>query len=416
MHLLVTGVRHRTASIDVREKFALLEEEVAQAIPLLLTFPGIQECAVLTTCNRSEIYAVVQDTETGIESIRQFYRSFKGVDLKDYRENLFTLLYEDAVMHLFRVASGLDSLILGEGQILGQVKDTLATAQKLGSAGSLLNKTFKAAISAGKLVRTETGIADKDVSVSRAAFDFARQHDPQLFDRKVALIGGGKMAEIMMGSFKYAMTPEQRSQVCVVNRSLQRLQTLSEKYGFAGFTWDQLDEVIARSEVLFVATGAPHTVLGTHHFENLGEKLVVDISVPRNVDPQVGELPNVTLFNTDDLTGMGGFSPETQQQLKDQAQAIIEREYQAFHQWLRSLPTIPTLTQLRSRLEAIRQAEIEGVEAPSADVLDRVSRNLVNKILHDPTVRLKTLSENQEAHRQALAHLFNLEPPQSAAN
>ena len=168
MHILVMGVRHRTAPIEVRERFALLEEEVRPALECLKAMPGVEECAILTTCNRTEIYTVVRDTELGHEAILRFYREFKGFDVTPYHRYRFTLMHEDAVMHLFRVASGMDSLILGEGQILGQVKETLAAAQRNKTAGTVLDKLFKAAISAGKRVRTETGISEKLVVAGSA--------------------------------------------------------------------------------------------------------------------------------------------------------------------------------------------------------------------------------------------------------
>jgi glutamyl-tRNA reductase len=413
MHILVSGVRHRTAPIDVREKFALLEQEIAPALDTLRACPGIVECAILTTCNRTEIYAVIGDTETGLQSIRQFYTVFKGFHMDAYRQYTFNLLNEDAVIHLFRVASGLDSLIVGEGQIMGQVKDALALAQQRQAMGVLLDKLFKSALNAGKRVRTETGIADKDASVSLAAYHYVRNLDPGLADRRIALIGGGKMAEIMLSLLKQGLTPEQQRNVILVNRSAERLSDLSHRYGFEGAGWDALGRVIARSDVLFVATGAPHVVLGQADFVGHGDKLVVDIAVPRNVDPRVAELPGIRLFNTDDLAGGGGFSPESRQALTQQAQAILEEECLAFHRWRTGLSALPTLIRLREKVERIRQAELSASAGQSADpaALDTLSRSLVRKILHDPTVRLKSAADSEAVGRQVsvLRHLFNID-------
>lgn len=420
MHILVSGVRHRTAPIDVREKFALLEQEVAPALEALRACAGIEECAILTTCNRTEIYAVVSDTELGLQSIRQFYTLFKGFHIPDYRQYMFNLLHEDAVTHLFRVASGLDSLIIGEGQIMGQVKDALAQAQQARTAGVLLDKLFKSALNVGKRVRTETGLADKDVSVSLAAYHYVRNLDPDLLDRKIALIGGGKMAEIIMSLFKQGMTPQQQSNIVLVNRNAERLSDLSRRYGFAGSGWDGLRQVIAEADVLFVATGAPHVVLGQADFAGHGDKLVVDIAVPRNVDPRVAELPGVRLFNTDDLAGLSGFSPEMRQAVRQEAQGILEEECLAFHQWRTALSALPTIIRLREKVERIRQAELaaSGVEVSDRDVLDTLSRNLVQKILHDPTVRLKTAANAETMGRQVsvLRHLFNIDEEARVCN
>ena len=418
MYILVSGVRHRTAPIEVREKFALLEDEVASALKLLKSCAGIEECAILTTCNRTEIYAVVKDTEVGLQSVKHFYKLFRGLAVEPFRQYRFNLLHEDAVTHLFRVASGLDSLIMGEGQIMGQVKDALAIAQREKTTGLLLDKLFKAALSVGKRVRTETGIADKDVSVSLAAYHFAQQFDPELMNRRITLIGGGKMAEIMMSLLKQGMTHEQQANVVLVNRSEQRLGELCDRYGFKGLGWEHLKEAIAHAEVLFVATGAPHVLLGKADFEGQGHKLVIDIAVPRNVDPRAAELPEIQLFNTDNLAGSSGFSGEMQSQLVQQAQAILEEECIAFQHWTLSLSAVSAITRLREKVEGIRQAELAAASTGvHYEVVDAISKNLIRKILHDPTVRLKNARSPQHISLQVsvLSHLFNIDPATESA-
>lgn len=413
MHILVSGVRHRTADIGIRERFALLEHEVPAALAELRSLDGVEECAILTTCNRTEIYAVVSDTEKGLQAIRQYYRRFKGLEEDLYRQHTFSLLHEDAVTHLFRVASGIDSLILGEGQILGQVKDALAVAQREKTIGALLDKLFKSAISVGKRVRTETGIAEKDVSVSLAAFEFARKQDPDLLNRRITLIGGGKMAQIVMNLLKQGMTPDQQANVMLVNRSAERLNELTKRFGFRGVSWERMEDAIAQAEVLFVATGAPHIVLGQPDFEDKGRKLVIDIAVPRNVDPRVAELEGIQLFNTDNLAGAAGLSQDVQLQLKQQAQEIIEEECANYQQWRVSLSIIPTLTRLREKVESIRKAELAA--SPSVgdnyDMIDAISKSLIQKILHDPTVRLKNSRNLADIYHQAsvLSQLFNID-------
>lgn len=416
MRILVSGVRYRTASIEVREQFALLEEEIAPALKMLRSCAGIEECVILTTCNRTELYVAVTDTEQGLNAIAQFYRMCKGLDIADYRPYRFNLMHEDAVIHLFRVASGLDSLIIGEGQIMGQVKDALAFAHREKTAGPVLDKLFKSALSAGKRIRTETGIADKDVSVSLAAFHFAEQLCPDLAGRRIALVGGGKMAEILLSLLKQKLTPEQQARILVVNRSRERLAELTCRYGFQGVGWEQLSEAITHAEVLFVATGAPHIVLGKKDFEGQGEKLVIDIAVPRNVDPRVAELPSVRLYNTDDLAGLNGFSGRTEQHLREQAQMILEEESQAFQQWHLSLSIVPTLTRLREKVERIRQAELAASPlGTDYELVDAISRSLVRKILHDPTVRLKNSRNLADVsrHTSVLNHLFDIDSPVS---
>lgn len=415
MYILVSGVRHRTAPIEIRERFALPEEEVPAALRLLKTLPGVEECAILTTCNRTEIYLAVSDTAQGLQAVHQFYSTFKGFPVSDYREYTFNLLHEDAVKHLFRVAAGLDSLILGEGQIMGQVKEALSTAQREKTVGPLLDKMFKSALSTGKRVRAETGLAEKDVSVSLAAHHFALRMEPALLDKRITLIGGGKMAEIIMSLLRQGMLEAQRRNVLLVNRSRERLEELSARYGFRGVDWTGLDEAIEHAEVLFVATGAPHVVLGPADFEGKGAKLVIDIAVPRNVDPRVGELPQVQLFNTDNLGDAAGYSVDAQAELKRQAQHILDEECAQFHQWRTSLSVVPTIARLREKVESIRRAELAAIalnpesESPYR-VVDQVSRNLIQKILHDPTVRLKNAGKAELSYQASvLSHLFDIE-------
>ncbi|MBX2861033.1 MAG: glutamyl-tRNA reductase [Vampirovibrio sp.] len=418
-HILVTGVRQSKAPIEVREKFALTEPEVTNAIDWMMAQPGVEECVVLTTCNRTEIYLAGCDAATCLKTVKRFFRDVKGVDVDRYRRAMFTLMGEDTSLHLFRVASGLDSLILGEAQILGQVKEALAAAQQKHSAGARLDKLFKTALTVGKRVRTETGIAVKDVSVSRAAYQLMRRESPDLLEKRIALLGGGKMASILLASLKRDMTSEQLARVMVVNRSEKRLAELVEKFGITQTkTWADIDNVLADADVLFVATGAPHLVLEHQDFVNAGPCLVMDISVPRNVDPAVENLDHVRLYNTDDLKALGASCDENVQVLTDHAREIIEEEFAGYCQWLISRPVAPTIAQLRSKIEQIATLHAASnlpVKESNGSMPDTEAfvRSLVNKILHDPTMRLKTTQNLEEIYRQAatLSHLFNIETP-----
>ncbi len=431
MKILVTGVRQKNAPIEIREQFALSADELDKAIQHLQGMPAIQECAILTTCNRTEIYTVVDETNQGIDSIKRFFREFKGVDFDLHRLAVFTLLHEDAILHLFRVASGLDSLILGEGQILGQVKDMYARLKKQnlvrtlpsgnGSGKSVvLDRLFKAAITTGKRVRSETGIASRDVSVSRSAYELARRLEPDFANRRITLLGGGKMATILMSALKQDLSAAQQSNITIVNRSEDRLMVLCDKYGFQGQGWEGLDTVIERSDVLFVATGAPHVVLTPHHFSKEGQKLILDISVPRNVAPEVGDLPGIQLYNTDSLDGESQLPQEYQDEVLCHAKEILEEEYAQFYGWYVSLPAVPTITELRSKVESIRRAQLASygtLSKSDSRVLDEMSRGLVNKILHEPTVRLRTSGRTAEeiaSKAEVLGHLFNLDEPCSS--
>lgn len=420
MHTVVIGVRHKTAPIEIREKLAFSAGETPDALREMMTYGGIVEGAILSTCNRTEVYATVTDTELGIRSLKTFLSEYKQFNYNQHMHHAFILLHEDAVMHLFRVASGLDSLILGEGQIMAQVKDALKTAMLARSSGEIIEKIFKSALSVGKAVRSETGIANRDISVSRAAFEFVQHHHPDFLNGRIAVLGAGKMAEILISSLKTALKAQggRLSQVALVNRTPERVKSLSQKYGFPGYGWDALDEVVNTYDTLFVATSSPHFVLTPQHFREVcTPKTVVDISVPRNVDPSVADIQAIRLYNTDNLSGYSGYTGENRVRLIQQAHQIIEREYQKYQQWSVARTAAPMITQLRERVEDIRRnvvAELNAGGCPQiqnqCSLIDEVSRMLVNKILHDPTVRLRSTPQLEEIYQQAelLGHLFNI--------
>jgi glutamyl-tRNA reductase len=419
MHTVVIGVRHRTAPIEIREKLAFSQEETPDALREMMLLPGILEGAILSTCNRTEVYATVTDTELGMRSLKSFLSEYKQFEYDEHMHHAFILLHEDSVMHLFRVASGLDSLVLGEGQIMAQVKETLKTAMHTRSSGEVIEKIFKSALSVGKAVRSETGIANRDISVSRAAFEFALTRHPEFVNGKIAVLGAGKMAEILIASLKAAVPMDKRGdeQIVLVNRTPERVKSLSQKYGFPGYGWEELERVVKDYDTLFVATSSPHFVLVEEHFSEVTQpKTVIDISVPRNVDPVVSEMPHIALFNTDDLSGFCGYTGENRLRLIQQAHQIIEREYEKYHQWSVARNAAPMITQLRERVEDIRRNVVAELEAgcpgsqDNYNLIDELSRMLVNKILHDPTVRLRSTPQLDEIFHQAelLSRMFNI--------
>jgi len=415
MKLLVVGIRQRNAPIAVREHFALGHEAVREALAYLNRQPEINECAIITTCNRTEFYLAAEDTVAAVEVVYRFFRDTKGINVWDYPKHVFRFMGEDAVIHLLRVAAGLDSLIVGEGQILNQVKDALGTAQQQQTVGRILDRVFKLALTTGKRVRTETGIATKDVSVSRAAYQLAKRLKPNLLNESIALIGGGKMATLLMSSLKREMPADAHHKVVILNRSEARLKELTDQYGFRGVGWHDIETVLQEASVLFVATGAPHTLLHHEDFVVLDAKLVIDISMPRNVHPTVGQLAHIDLYNTDDLAGITAFTPETEAAIVGQAQHIIREECDNFTQWYHRLSVYPTIVDLRAKVEAIRQdqlASLRGVSDEHHSHLDKLSKSLVNKILHEPIASLKTETCPQSLTQKAavVRTLFNILP------
>ena len=275
MPILITGLKYTTATLDVREQVAFTEAELPNALQCLKVFPAIEEAGILTTCNRVELHLKVSHLKAGKQAVAAFFKAFKQFDVDHYKASLFAYVEEDAIRHLFSVASGLDSLIVGEGQILGQVRDAFELAQTSNSIGKTLHQLYTSALHTGKLVRTETGIASRDTSISSSAYQLAKRLDDTAFNqRRFLVVGGGKMAELLLEKLKQDFTlPHQKNQVAIVNRSPQRLQYLHQKFGFSGHSFEGLATMLPTIDTLFVATAAPHALFYPEHFNDIFSKL-----------------------------------------------------------------------------------------------------------------------------------------------
>jgi glutamyl-tRNA reductase len=424
MNIAVIGLSHKTATVEVREKLSIQEDRVQAALQALCSCPSIEEAAVLSTCNRMELYVVTKETEGGIRETMQFLSEFSQVPLQFLRRYLFILLRQDAVMHLMRVAGGLDSLVLGEGQILAQVKHTHKLAQQYNSAGRILNQLFKQALNAGKRVRTETEIGTGAVSISSAAVELAQMKLGSLGERRVMVLGAGKMAKLLVTH----LLAKGAKQITIVNRSPQKAKELLVQMGKqegASFQIAPIEEmmgVIAHSDLVFTSTASPEILIHKADLEPLNHSglMIVDISVPRNVDGAVGTLPHVMSFNVDDLQAVVSSNQENRRQMMVKAEVILEECLLEFDSWWRSLETVPTISQLRQKMENIREQEMEkalsrlGSEFAERhqEVIENLTRGIINKILHDPMVQLRAQQDIETRRRcmQALQMLFDLEP------
>jgi glutamyl-tRNA reductase len=395
MPILITGLRYTTATLNVREQVAFAEAELPAALRCLKALPAVEEAGILTTCNRVELHLKVTSLKAGRLAVAQFFQQFKQFDVNHYKASLFAYVEEDAIRHLLAVASGLDSLIVGEGQILGQVRDAFELAQTTGTLGKTLHQLYTAALHTGKLVRTETGIASRDTSVSSSAYQLAKRLDTSTFNQqKILVIGGGKMAELLLEKLNQDFAfPANKHQVTIVNRSPQRLQYLHQKFGFSGQSFEGLSALLPAIDTVFVATAAPHALFYPEHFTALRKPVrIFDISVPRNVHDSVGALPHVSLHNTDDLAGIGDFCPETEARIRQQAEALIETAYWEFRQWQQVRTVVqPTLVSVRQQAEVARQEALAQTKANqlSGEDLAEWSRLLMNKVLHAPSVALR---------------------------
>ncbi|NEQ12984.1 glutamyl-tRNA reductase [Moorena sp. SIO3A2] len=427
MNIAVVGLSHKTAPVEVREKLSIPEAQLETVMPHLCSYPHIEEVAILSTCNRLEVYIVTTETDAGIRELCQFLTEKAGIPLAKLRPHLFILLYHDAVMHLMRVAGGLDSLVLGEGQILAQVKTTHKLGQQHKGIGRLLNKLFKQAITAGKRVRTETSIGTGAVSISSAAVELAQQKVETLYGTsltpyKIAIIGAGKMSRLLV---KHLLA-KGAVDISILNRSTKRAEELAKAFPKADLQLHSLSDmmtVVAQSDIVFTSTGATEPLLTRSNLEGVLQTshslMLIDISVPRNVAADVDELETVHSFNVDDLKAVVAQNQESRRKMAMEAQELLEEDVAAFDIWWRSLETVSTISSLRSKVETIREQELEkalsrlGSEFAEKhqEVIEALTRGIVNKILHDPMVQLRAQQdiETRRLAMESLQMLFNLD-------
>jgi glutamyl-tRNA reductase len=421
MNIAVVGLTHKTAPVEVREKLSIPETEYDRALSQLRSYPHIEEVAVLSTCNRLEIYLVLNETEPGIREVNQFLTEYSKLPAKQLRPYLFTLLHQDGVMHLMRVASGLDSLVLGEGQILSQVKHCYQSGQKFNGTGRVLNQLLKQAIGAGKRVRTETSIGTGAVSISSAAVELAQVKAGDLAPLKTTIVGAGKMSVLLV---KHLISKGSR-EIILMNRTMQKAIDLANQFPDANIKVVPVEEMmqsIADSDITFTSTSSVEPILDRSKLEAVLDPahklMLIDISVPRNVSADANDLANVTAFDVDDLKSVVEQNQESRRQMAMEAEGLLEEESDSFEVWLRSLDTVATINSLREKVEAIRTQELEkalsrlGTEfgGKQQAVIEALTKGIVNKILHDPMVQLRS-QRDIEVRKQAmetLSVLFNL--------
>ncbi|MEO1400528.1 MAG: glutamyl-tRNA reductase [Cyanobacteria bacterium J06635_1] len=422
MNIAVIGLSHKTAPVEIREKLSIPTPQVADAIAQLTSYPHVQEAAILSTCNRLELHIVITATEHGIREVTQFLCDYGRLSLAEMRPHLFILLQQDAIMHLMRVSSGLDSLVLGEGQILSQVKHAHSLGQQHKGVGRILNRLMKDAIKTGKRVRTETSIGTGAVSISSAAAELAQMKVPNFTECRIAILGAGKMSRLLVKH----LVSKRANQITILNRSIGRADELAAQFSEANIKTGTLDAMlttVAESDVVFTCTSATEPIL---HRENLSpvvrsdcQLMLFDIAVPRNVHDNVNELDTVFAFNVDDLKAVVAQNQESRRKMALEAESLLEEEFNQFMDWWRSLDTVSTISSLRTKVESIREQELEkalsrlgsGFSDKHRGVVEALTRGIVNKILHDPMVQLRAQRDN-ETRRQAmetLQVLFNLE-------
>lgn len=421
--LFLLGINHDTAPVDLRERLNFSEGDLSETLVALSTRPGCGEAVVLSTCNRVELYVRCDDLDEARTELTRFLSDFHGVDPAALAPHLYGLASSEAALHLFRVAAGLDSLVVGEPQILGQVKEAYTTASEIGCTGSLLNKLFHCSFAAGKRVRSETELGEGAVSISYAAVALARKIFGSLADHNVLLVGAGEMSELTAVHLK----AQQVSRIVVINRTASQAENLAEKIGGEAIPWTEMQQVLATTDVVVTATGSPTPIITSNQVEAVMRTrrnrplFIMDIAVPRDVEASAGTIEQVFLYNIDDLQAIVSENLARRSAQITKAEVIVAEEVNGFMTWLRSRRAVPTLVALRQRFEVIRQAELKRLESKLASLapadrarVEDVTRLIVEKLLSTPTERLKELSnaETVRMYGDALNQLFDLESSQ----
>jgi glutamyl-tRNA reductase len=428
MSLVVVGLNHRTVPVSLLERVAVAPESLPKALQSLTRREHLAEVVLLSTCNRTEVYAHATLFHPAMQDVRDFLADMSGVDPDEFAELLYAYHDDAAVAHLFGVAAGLDSMIIGEGEILGQVREAWLTAEREQAGGPRLSRVFRQAIEVGKRARSETAIGRHPVSVSSAAVTLAQSRLGSLDGRRVLLVGAGEMGEGMA----LALSGAGALEIVVANRTLARGQALADRVGGRAIRLEAVPGAVVECDVVLVSTGGSDLLVERSQIETVmatrGGRalLIVDVGVPRNVDPGAGEVFGVTLLDIDDLRALGEQSLAQRRQEIGKVRDIIAEELDR-HRFERSAREVaPLVAGLRARAEDLRLVELERhraklapLDASTRDLVDAITQGVVNKLLHEPTVRVKDAAGTArgELYADALAELFDLpETPETPSD
>ena len=419
-NLILVGVNHKTTPVEIREKLAFTKGKIEESVDRLLNFPDIIEHTILSTCNRVEIYARANGQNSAIQSIKQFICDFHGLSAVQLEEHFYSYSNEAAIEHLFRVSSSLDSMILGEAQILGQVKDAYSLAKDLRSTGLVLNQLFEKAFSIAKKVREETGVAERSVSISSAAVELAQKIFDDLENHTVMLVGTGEMAEL---AAKHLISYGLKT-VYVTSRTYERAANLARTLNGSALDFEAFKNELYRADIVITSTSASSFIITKDMVEKaIHERknkpiFFIDIAVPRDIEPDVNDLENVYLYDIDDLHVVVSANMKEREKESENAMHLISQEVNKFNNWLGTLDAVPTIVEIRKRVENIGNQEMERtlkkiphLSEEDKKIIYQMKNSMINKILHKPTIKLKQKTQSEDGHvyLKAIRHLFHLD-------
>jgi glutamyl-tRNA reductase len=422
--LLTLGLSHKTAPVALRERLAFSDERAGEFAAQAVAMPDVREAVVISTCNRTEIYLVVGDAVRAEADVLGLLARRSGIRLTELAEVIYSPRNCDAARQLYRVTAGLDSMILGEAEVQGQVRRAHEAAMQKGCTGPLSNRLFAAALSTGKRVRSETAIASSRVSVPSVAVDLAKDLLGGLEDRHVVILGAGETSELTAR----ALADQGAGTVFVANRHADRALSLAERFGGSVVSLDGLPEQLSQADIVLSSTASPHPIVGREELELVMREreqrplLVIDIAVPRDIDPACAELEGVTLYDIDDLQAVVARNLSSRAGELPRAEAIVEEEIRRFARWLGQLDSLPTVSALREHANAIVEQVLgenagtwESASARDLARVEAIARAVIGRLLHEPTIRLRSVSEERgHGTLELVRELFGLDTDATA--
>ena len=434
MHIAVVGLSHRTAPVEIRERLSIAEQSMEDSLQRLRADEQVLEASILSTCNRLEIYTLLRNPEQGVSAVGSFLSQHSGLELSELMPHLFAYHHEEAISHLMRVAAGLDSLVLGEGQILSQVKKMYRLGQEHRSIGPILNRLLNQAVSTGKRVRSETNLGTGAVSISSAAVELAQLKVGQargiddlvpLDQEQIAVVGAGRMARLLLQHLQ----SKGASGVVLLNRTVSRAEETAAD--FPGLPvqcrpLSDLNHCLSTCSLVFTSTGADDPIITADRLGQLNRRsslMLVDIGVPRNISADVSELSGIAAYDVDDLQEVVARNQEARREIAAEAEGMLQQEGQQFIEWWDGLEAVPVANRLRTQLEEIREQELQkalsrmgpDLSARERKVVEALSKGIINKILHGPVTKLRAPQPRQQRHQamKVVQDLFDLDDLQA---
>lgn len=419
MHIVVVSVNHKTADVSLREKLTFSESSIQQALSALINQKSILEGVILSTCNRTEIYAVTDQVHTGRYYVKSFMSEWFDVDIETIKSVTDVKVGNEAIYHLFKVITGLDSIVLGETQILGQIRDSFLLAQSEGTTGTVFNKLFKDAITLAKRAHAETDISSKAVSVSYAAVELSKKILGKLENKKILIVGAGEMAELALQN----LVGSGATDITVINRTAEKAKSLADQYGGRQVSLQELQCALIESDIVISSTSSQEFIITKPMMQDImklrkNKSLVlIDIAVPRDIDPEVNDIDLIFNYDVDDLKGLVDANLAERERAAQVIYTMIDKQVISFVDWINMLGVVPVITALREKALRIQETTMDSIDRKMPDlserdrkVISKHMKSIINQILKDPILQAKEVSgsENRAEELQFFQEIFNI--------